>query len=250
MTKRRLFYTLGLVAVLLALPFFLWTGYAVVAELQGQHFYRGLPTSLWAKAVRRRVRQEKDWLSVGPVWLREAVGLGGVPAVLKPDPAAVPVLADLLADEDKEVLLRVLDTLGRVGPAARAAVPAIGKTLLGHPQVGRAAVTALHHIGPPSADVMPAILQLADQGFPDSWQLVFWLDDFWIGTAEAPALLARALRVADSQSRFTVKASIVLFSEQWVQFPGLMRVLKEAADDKDERVCELATQILNEIAAP
>jgi hypothetical protein len=246
MTKRRLILTLGLSAILVVLPFILWTGYAVVAELQGQHFYRGLPTSLWANAVRRRVRQEKDWLSVGPVWLREAVGLGGVPAVLKPDPAAVPVLADLLADEDKEVLLRVLDTLGRVGPAAQAAVPAIGKTLLGHPQVARAAVTALHHIGPPSADVMPAILQLADQGFPDSWQLVFWLDDFWIGTAEAPVLLARALRVADSESRITVKASIVLFSEQWVKFPGLMQVLKEAAADKDE----LATQILNELAAP
>jgi hypothetical protein len=55
MKRRRLIWAAGLAALLLALPFLLWPGYAVDAVLQGQHFNRELPTSHWAKAVRLTV---------------------------------------------------------------------------------------------------------------------------------------------------------------------------------------------------
>jgi hypothetical protein len=127
MRLRRRWKLAGL-AGLLALPWLLWGGYAAVGVLRGQHLYHGLPSGYWASAVRRHEHHD-DWLTAGPVWLREALGLGGIPAVLAGDPAAVPVLLDLLRSKDENVSVHAELALRATRPEARIIMPVVIRAL-------------------------------------------------------------------------------------------------------------------------
>jgi HEAT repeat protein len=248
MTKRRLLWILGLAAFLVALPFVLWAGYAAVAVFQGQHFYHGLPSSHWARAVRRAHREDKDRLSVGPVWLREALGLGGCPAILRPDPAAVPVLIDLFRDDEKKVRLSAALTIERIGPPAKAAVPALLEALLADREVARAVVTPLLSIKPPSEEVLPAILRLAESEFPDRRRLLAMLSELWIDSPQAPALLAQTLGEGSSVVYPSIDLAVTrLYEKNPAKVACLVPVLQEAARSEDKLMRELVTLILKEI---
>ncbi|MGH3054985.1 MAG: HEAT repeat domain-containing protein, partial [Gaiellaceae bacterium] len=74
--------------------------------------------------------------------------------------AAVPRLTSALSGPEQGATAAA-ETLGRIGPAAAAAVPALSR-LLDDPRryVRRCAVRALGQIGPPAADAVPALLAL------------------------------------------------------------------------------------------
>lgn len=77
--------------------------------------------------------------------------------------AVVPPLAEVLADSSTRPELRKLaaDGLGRLGPAASAAVPALAQALADKsPEVRRAAALALEKVGPDAKDTLPAVEKL------------------------------------------------------------------------------------------
>lgn len=82
---------------------------------------------------------------------------------LGPDGAdAVDVLTKLLVSEkDDDMAAEIAKTLGRIGPAAAPAVPAL-TTLLGRKAMWPryAAVEALGRVGPAAAPALPAVLKL------------------------------------------------------------------------------------------
>jgi hypothetical protein len=129
MKKRRLFWTVGLVAVLLALPFVIWGGYAAIGLIRGELFYRGLPASYWRGRVRSR-----DDEAVPPAvsvtvwqWRRRAERFFGMGSsvIFRCEPEAIPVLTVLLADEDPAVHQGAAIGLGLCGPNAKALIPAL-----------------------------------------------------------------------------------------------------------------------------
>jgi HEAT repeat protein len=247
MKKRRLFWTVGLAACLVALPFLLWGGFATVGLLRGQHFYHGLPSGHWARAVRRHVRQENDWLSAGPLWLRELFGLGGVPDVLKPDPAAIPVVADLLREDDDEVRLAAFETLSAIGlPAVPVLVEAVG--LHHDPEIREQAVKALWSIRPLTSDVMPAVRLLADR---DDWPLVLKMLSLWIESPEAPSLFTAALHHLDvriHKAALGAAGRAIRVGEAGVT--KLAPVLREASGHDKDPTCRRRAAMLLEYIDP
>jgi HEAT repeat protein len=169
MTKRRLvFWSVGLAAGLIALPFLLWGGYAAFGVLHGEHFYRGLPTSHWRRYILRQpkpltpardrvlaieaVRSVEDYFGLGEV--------SGDPAGLSTNPAAIPVLMDLLRDSDREVRRWAANALRCIGPAAERAVPALVEALRDRDAaVAEAAAAALGEIGPRALPAIPALIE-------------------------------------------------------------------------------------------
>jgi hypothetical protein len=122
MTKRR-WLLIGLILLLaVVVAFFLPpVHWRVVGWLKGEAFYQSRPTSYWRREVQsyqrysellgwhiaalKSAQQEPAW--TGPSWsyeLRSWLGIelpmrSSLPEVLDEDPAAVPVLLELLDDE-------------------------------------------------------------------------------------------------------------------------------------------------------
>jgi HEAT repeat protein len=132
--------------------------------LRGEAMYRGKPTSYWRGPVKEFQRLTKS-LTDGP----GGVGLSIKPpppsavevvrawvsrffagsSVLPPDhdPAAVPVLVQLLSDDDPEVRDYAALALGDCGPAATAALPRLTEALRDDdPEVRRSAAVSLGRI--------------------------------------------------------------------------------------------------------
>src|SRR5437870_5216055 len=170
MRLRRRWLLAVLAGLVLALPLLLWTGYAVLALLGHEHFYHGLPTSYWSMVVRRANEDSDRAMAAGclgpapPVSrldeLLESVGLGWGSGILNGDPATVPVLADLLGDDDQEVRWMAATALGAIGPPAETAVPALTRAL-GDPYylVRWTSADALGYIGPGARSAVPALTE-------------------------------------------------------------------------------------------
>jgi hypothetical protein len=133
-------------AVLLSLPQVYWP---LMGRLRGEAFYAGFPTSYYearARCLRQAWTLTPDGCVVGAVTWRRPVGVladlrqslnlrvQSVPAgdadLLPTDPAAVPVLVEILgrnAPTPPNVILltQAADAAGRIGPPARDAVPAL-----------------------------------------------------------------------------------------------------------------------------
>jgi hypothetical protein len=131
-----------LLVVALALPGVRWWVYG---HLRGEAMYRGRPTSYWSHEVARSV--------MTPFYRRSLAGLDAptVPAshldALKAalglqytvtwptfplrddDPAAVPVLMELLKDPESEVRMYAAQSLGGLGTSAAVAEPALTEAL-------------------------------------------------------------------------------------------------------------------------
>ena len=134
----RLFLVLGLLLVvsgLLLVPKVRWSAYG---WLRGEAFYQGRPASYWRDQVQRHF-EAKARGSVEIPWIAGVLDdLGApvsidnpldMPEVLRPDPSAIPVLIDLLQEDDEQVCLAACDALGDIGADAQAAVPALLKML-------------------------------------------------------------------------------------------------------------------------
>jgi HEAT repeat protein len=123
--RRFLWVSLTLLAVLAAAPF----GYYVWVRSHGGHFYRGRSTTYWSWETRRYFEHPTGWSEPFPDrcldflgWLLLRLGKGpGEPAVLEGDPSALPVLLDLMQEEDVGVRCWAIAAIGRVGPAAQSA---------------------------------------------------------------------------------------------------------------------------------
>jgi hypothetical protein len=103
--------------------------------LRGEKFYAGRPTSHWSAAVTAYLDGpfRSDLVPATPLdWLKRLCRIGVPryrPATAAPfhdpDPAAVPVLVDLLRDPTPQVRRYAAARLGALGPRARVAVPAL-----------------------------------------------------------------------------------------------------------------------------
>jgi HEAT repeat protein len=84
---------------------------------------------------------------------------------------AVPNLAALLDKDTGDLALRhaIVLALGRLGPDAEAAVPALGRVLKGDPVLRGEAATALGAVGPAAKDAIPLLITgLADEEVGDT----------------------------------------------------------------------------------
>jgi HEAT repeat protein len=113
MTRRRRFLLIALgTAVLLAVVVLVrkWH-WVAIGLLYHEHFYDGKPTSYWRAAIQDAQKPLANWVGSVPASVRGVVGWGVRPAVLSRDPEAVPVLLDLLADEDPKLRFTALHCL-------------------------------------------------------------------------------------------------------------------------------------------
>jgi HEAT repeat protein len=253
MKKRRLPRVLLFPAILLLLPFLFWASYAAISLLQGEHFYHGLPTSHWARATRRWLRSEDGWLRKQlpwvPVWFDGPLaylGFAGKPAVLNGDVAAVPVLVDLLREEEMGARSIAAETLGSLGPAATMAVPALAKALQDEDLfVRRNAAVALCNLGPSSEAVSATVLQLAERG---DWGTAFTIFPLWLDCPHASGLLARALRESDPELHELISLGLSVARYSTPAIAGRVQaVLREVVQDQDERVRTAAVLALKQL---
>jgi HEAT repeats len=157
--------TIGLVAVLafaFAAPEWYW---AWVGARKREHYYQGRPTSYWSAVLRN---PSPGWAAFIATSLRGFLGLGGYPAILRRDPAAVPVLLDLLKDGDWQVRWDALLSLTET-PVLPAEVPQAILPLLTqeHAELRSFAanrLTTLGAMGPAAKEAVPALLAAYQRG--------------------------------------------------------------------------------------
>lgn len=175
MGKRwRLFAAGGLLLGAAALALIPDARWRVVGWVRGESFYAGRPTRYWSERVAAWMHPGSDGTPADgqertdPLRLLDRRGEVAPPFGQPPDPAAVPVLRELLRDEDRQVCLFACQALARLGPQAEPAVAALAN-LLGHPDVSRRrnAAMALAALGPVGRGGVPALTRaLRDE---DEW---------------------------------------------------------------------------------
>jgi hypothetical protein len=121
MRKHRVICLVALASVAIAAPVIgPWTYYVALGLRRGDHFYHGVPTTYWRKAVSDYIL-EYTWArppSLPVRLLRRLCPSSARPSILNGDVAAVPVLADLLQDNDGRVRTLACIALGEIGPPA------------------------------------------------------------------------------------------------------------------------------------
>jgi HEAT repeat protein len=164
MTRRKLrgisVAVAAVMLTLLAVPGF----YVVPGLLKQEKFFRGLPTSYWRSQLKnwdRNKDQRLAW-SQSPVG-RVVDGLGlGIPSrwPLYRDPAAVPLLIDLLHDPDHSVRFGAAQATGYIGPPAAAAVPHLLELLETEDPLFRSVIAwQLARIGPAALPAVPLLIK-------------------------------------------------------------------------------------------
>jgi hypothetical protein len=195
----------GLAGLMLTLPLLVWSCFTLLALVQGEHFYYGLPSRFWAEAVRRwhrnNTRQPRPVTTRLGRWMVRHKALAE-PLVLRGDPAAVPALSDLMRCRDENVRWRAARALARMGPAAMAAVPALLEAVYEESPPARVeAAEALVAIGPAREQVMPTVRRLLARGMTGDWFAVLSMHPLWRDDPEAACLLLRAARHDDPDVR-------------------------------------------------
>jgi HEAT repeat protein len=105
-----------------------WFAWLLPAYLRGEHFYQGRPTSHWKVEI---VRSEDDSDSWSMRLLNKCLDCIGMkprsnrPAVLHGDLAALPVLMDLLDDDDETVRIKALSGISAIGKGGKPALAAV-----------------------------------------------------------------------------------------------------------------------------
>jgi hypothetical protein len=250
MGKRRLYWTAGLVAFLLVLPLVLWSCYVVLGVLRGQPFFHGLSVRYWAGVVTKYrgggPALPRDWVGRAGEWF----GLSGRPAVLRRNPAAVLVLAELLKEPDPFVRYYAAQTLGWFDVAGRPAVPALLHAMDDEEfHVRSLVVQALMRIRPSSSEVMPTVLRLVERGRAQDLTPVLFIFPLWQDAPEAPDVLARLVHHPEPAVRCTAIVNIgeCKYAER------MMPLLRETAHDSDKLVRFRTAEVLKKLdpeAAP
>jgi hypothetical protein len=99
--------------VVMYVPVLHW---GLIGLYRGESFYRNRPTSYW------RFQLESRWMDGENVDAEWELERGGT--------AALPVLMELFNDKEQRWRLRAAEILGRMGPAAKPAVPDLEAALL------------------------------------------------------------------------------------------------------------------------
>jgi HEAT repeat protein len=152
MRRTRLMIGIALLASVAALVGLLWVARTAptppqpeIAIPPGEHVYAGLPTSHW----RNRLMQP----TLSHYWPPR-----DFPLVDHPDPAAIPVLEDLLADPDPRVRQAAACCLGHMPSPERTIVSLlIGAAKDPEPRVRLAVVQALAQLRPAADDATPVL---------------------------------------------------------------------------------------------
>jgi hypothetical protein len=144
MTRRKRWMAVSLSLAMLAVLLIPAARTTFIALLRGEAFYRGTPSSSWSKTIREGAVPYSppgyvvafDFNTHVPATATDRIkkffGLRyTVSAYRYPlrddDPAAIPVLLDLLEDEHSSVRMYAAETLGSFGTRAKVAVPALRK---------------------------------------------------------------------------------------------------------------------------
>ncbi len=146
-----------------------------------------------------QMKRNGGWLGVGPglgTFHHAGSMMGALPCIGAP---IVPALRDLLDHPDPTQRLNAAYALGEIGPAARAAVPALiramGRREDGQDEFLEYAVRALGRIGPEARAAVPALHRLLGER-NDVFDHAVWALDR-IGSPAVPFLLDRFLRDGD-----------------------------------------------------
>src|SRR5713101_972197 len=143
--------------------------------LYGESFYLGKPTNYWAGLIEERDHLLFSFSRPFPWNWIDRLGrpLGGkqrtdVHKLIEPlmagDPAAVPVLIELLGHEDEGVRVTAAQGLHAVGPAATDAAPALARGLRDTEEVQEKSFQALAAIGPGARAAIPALKEIMRAG--------------------------------------------------------------------------------------
>jgi HEAT repeat protein len=172
-----------------------------------------------------------------PTRLQTFLGLGGYPAVLRRDPAAVPVLLDLLMDENSQVQWAALLCLSET-PILPAGVPQAILPLLGqdHAELRSFAAQRLTTICSDETILVPAFLPLLkDDNVGVRRSIVYTLAPFGIKSPEV--LVALCQRLGDRSEHASVRCSAArALSSLGKAAQPAVPVLREALADADGEV--------------
>ena len=256
--SRRVLLRAGLLLVIvlaggLLLPDVRWVAWG---RLRGEALYRWRPTSYWSALLRQAYQDPWDgnWYvppRPRPRWVDRAEDLlhvrlrgGPEPEALAEGPAAVPVLGELLADEDAEVRRAAASYLGRLAPRAGGAAPALGRSLKDpDATVGEEACRSLARMGSAAEPALPALRDaLRDEDGKSRFVVLFAIEDIAKESDAAVPVLAAAL--TDDDERVRERAALALGRlgpRAAPAVPALLGALK----DPDERVRNRAAEALH-----
>ena len=108
-----------------------------------ESLYRNQPTSYWSQKLQEPIQRKEVWQG----HLKMLKDIDPAADLRRGDPDAVPVLIELLRDDNSIVRQEAILILARIGPAARDALPALQQALKDPDEQVRArAITALRQI--------------------------------------------------------------------------------------------------------
>src|SRR5437870_966533 len=166
MNKRRLLPALGITGALLATVVLITPlRLLVLGFFNREHFYRGMPSSYWSFTIQNwshNIDEGRDRPAPGFGTAIGYLGMGGdVPPILRGGEPAVPVLCDLLKDENEFVRFKAAQSLASMGTAAKDAIPVLSDALGGRDTCVRYwASIALGRMGTEAQPVIGAMLKL------------------------------------------------------------------------------------------
>lgn len=214
-----------------------WVGYR-----NRERFYQGKPTSYWSAVLRKPTPGWAQYLPTGTHWL---VGLGGYPAVLQGDPAAVPVLLELLKDEDWHVRWEAFSNLTQM-PNLPVALTDVMMPLLNddHAELRTFCAERFATLCPDATIVVPALLPLLkDEDQRVRQRITSTLAGF--GSKANVVVPALCERVRDRSERPSVRSSACrALARMGSAAQPALPVLREALQDGEVEVRVAAATVL------
>lgn len=160
--------------------------------------------------------------------------------------AVVPILVELLDDQNRGVRAKAAVVLGEIGPQAKTAVPALLETLKKHPD-GFIAMS-LRRLGPDADTVLPTLVEMLRNENPEvRIAAANVLAEFGPqAKAAAPALTNMR---NDKDERVRTQTAVALWKIDQQAEPAVS-VLAEQLEKNDPQMCIFAARMLSEIGPP
>jgi HEAT repeat protein len=196
------------------------------------NYYRGRSSYYWQREVKKYAKRT-GWSAPYADRLLNFLGVKGgslMPAVLEQDPAAVPVLIDLAQDDDWDVRCLVLESLRRLGPSAKSAIPVVrDATRDSNTQVCGLAFCALEWVGSDVEVVKAAVDAQRDSRAEVRLKALEFLHMFWeAGKREGLPMLMSMLRDEDETVRsHAAEALGAVGARADAAVPALLRVIND-----------------------